>query len=176
MLDPWFYRISWSPNFFLKIRPYQWFFFRKHSATKNQKWYTSSVRRPANGCWTCPHPGPLGPLTWPSPPSVPFASASFDPLDGLEPELKMQVAKVPLQQEGMGGERSLWKNRIFWWEMFFGDWCHLSWPILSSKRQWQFHASSWGLVGRNWNWTMPPDPGLAARTCFQPGGCSWNRF
>lgn len=45
-------------------------------------------------------PGPLGPLTWPSPPSVPFASASFDPLDGLEPELKMQVAKVPLQQEG----------------------------------------------------------------------------
>lgn len=42
----------------------------------------------------------LIPSGWPSPPQVPFASASFSPLDGLDPELKMQVAKVPLQQEG----------------------------------------------------------------------------
>ena len=40
-----------------------------------------------------------GKFPWPSPPMVPFPSASFDPLDGLESELKMQVAKVPLQQE-----------------------------------------------------------------------------
>ena len=33
---------------------------------------------------------------------MPFPSASFDPLAGLEPELKMQVAKVPLQQEPRG--------------------------------------------------------------------------
>mmetsp|Transcript_85727 Transcript_85727/g.136110 ORF Transcript_85727/g.136110 Transcript_85727/m.136110 type:complete len:688 (+) Transcript_85727:80-2143(+) len=46
-------------------------------------------------------PGPVSSVTtWPSPPRVPFPSASFDPLAGLEPELKMQVAKVPLQQEG----------------------------------------------------------------------------
>lgn len=43
----------------------------------------------------------LIPSGWPSPPQVPFASASFSPLDGLDPELKMQVAKVPLQQEGI---------------------------------------------------------------------------
>eukprot|EP00435_Cladocopium_sp_Y103_P069573 s79_g33.t1 len=71
-------------------------------AKKDMSWDDALKIGPSNpvdSTLTFPGSAP-GPVNWPSPPSVPFASASFDPLDGLEPDLKMQVAKVPLQQEG----------------------------------------------------------------------------
>ena len=66
------------------------------------------IGKPADPSLTFPSPSPsLAWPMWPSPPKVAFPTASFDPLAGLNKELKMQVMMVPAQQEGYNWLHSL---------------------------------------------------------------------